>query len=322
MKKIHTENRRLNLGILSVILGFLLATGMALSADAPAPDAIDWDKARALHQREQKGEPLTADEQAYLDRAKAERQKGNASKGPTSGKPAITGQESTGLVPLSQMKADQKYKGFDGGLYGGGSNQPPEAQAKAARDAAAHIIPLDAAGKPATDGKIVLMSIGMSNTTGEFSRFKQVADADPDKSPKLLIVDGAQGGKDAAAWANVGNGITNPTWEEADHRLKSAGASPGQVQVIWIKQALAGPPRRLPRPRTGVAEGHGNHPDHRQRALPEPAPGLSLQPHLCRLRHHHAQPGALRLRRGVLDAVGDRRPDERRAKTQQRPRQG
>jgi hypothetical protein len=296
MKELLTENRRFNCCVLCVVLGCLLAAGMARSADTPAGDAIDWERAKSLYQREQKGETLSADEKAYLERAKAERQKGNTAtqaagggidmakakalyeksqrgetltaeeqayfqrakeqmqkgqasgpqgqgKGPMSGKPAITGQESTGLVPLSQLKGDQKYKGFDGGLYGGGSNQPPEAQAKAARNAAAQIVPLDPEGKPATDGKIVLMSIGMSNTTGEFSRFKQVADADPDKSPKLLIVDGAQGGKDAAAWANVGNDITNGTWEEADRRIKSAGASPRQVQIIWIKQALAGPAR-------------------------------------------------------------------------------
>lgn len=296
MKQTVTQNRRFNRGVLLVVLGCLLAAGMARSADAPSGDAIDWDRAKALYQREQKGETLTADEQAYLERAKAERRKGNAAtqpagsvdmakakalyeksqrgetltaeeqaylqrakeqmqrgqqgagpqgqgKGPMSGKPAISGQESTGLVPLSQLKGDQKYKGFDGGLYGAGSNQPPEAHAKAAREAAAQMVPLDAAGKPSTDGKIVLMSIGMSNTTGEFSRFKQVADADADKSPKLLIVDGAQGGKDAAAWANVSNGITNGTWEEADRRIKSAGATPQQVQVIWIKQALAGPSR-------------------------------------------------------------------------------
>lgn len=161
-----------------------------------------------------------------------------------SGKPAISGQESTDLVPLTELKQD--YKGFDGGLYGNGSNQPPAAHAEAAQAAANSIQPLDSTGQAAAGGKIILLSMGMSNTTAEFSRFKQIADADPDKSPSLLIVDGAQGGKDAAAWTNNATGpgkVGNPVWDEADRRIKAAGGTPEQVQVIWIKQALAGPAR-------------------------------------------------------------------------------
>lgn len=227
-------------------------SGRQIGNPASPPGGIDMNRARALHDKFQRGETLTTEEQAYLQRARESMQHGrsagpksagNSGSGPMAGKPSITGQESTGLVPLTQLKGDAKYKGQEGGLYGGGSNHPPEAHARLASAAASQVTPLDAAGHPATDGKIVLMSIGMSNTTGEFSRFKQIADVDPAKSHSLLIVDGAQGGKDAAAWANVGNGITNGTWEEADRRIKAAGATPQQVQVVWIKQALAGPSR-------------------------------------------------------------------------------
>jgi hypothetical protein len=82
------------------------------------------------------------------------------------------------------------------------------------------------------------MSLGMSNTTMEFARFKQMADADPEKSPKVLIVDAAQGGQDAARWDTTAE---RSPWPIADQKLNSAGATPQQVQVIWIKQALAGP---------------------------------------------------------------------------------
>lgn len=70
-----------------------------------------------------------------------------------------------GLVPLTEMTAKDKYKGEDGGLYGGGRNEPPEAHHAAAKKETAKIAPLDAAGKPAKDGKIVLVSISMSNAT-------------------------------------------------------------------------------------------------------------------------------------------------------------
>jgi hypothetical protein len=219
-------------------------------AGALAAAGIDPQKARALFEKSQNGETLTTEEQAYLDKARAimqRRQQGGAGPGqgtgPSSGKPAITNQESTGFIPLTQLRGGQKYKGVEGGLYGNGSNVPPEPLQQAALQMAAKVVPLDADGKPSPDGKAVLMSIGMSNTTMEFSKFKQLADADSRKSPSLQIVDAAQGGKDAPAWANVGATGTNPVWDEADRRLKSSGVTPKQVEAIWIKQATAGPAR-------------------------------------------------------------------------------
>jgi hypothetical protein len=105
---------------------------------------------------------------------------------------------------------------------------------------AAKVVPLDRSGKPAADGKIVLLSIGMSNTTQEFSLFKQIADADPAKSANVIIVDGAQGGKVADAWAADKN---NQIWKTVDQRIESSGVSAEQVQALWIKHACAGPAR-------------------------------------------------------------------------------
>ena len=99
----------------------------------------------------------------------------------------------TGLVPLTELTG--KYQGEDGGLYGGGKNDPPEAHRAAAEKELARVAPLDAVGKLSKDGTVVLVSISMSNATQEFSAFKRVADADADKSPRLTIVDCAQGGR-------------------------------------------------------------------------------------------------------------------------------
>src|SRR3989442_1195813 len=74
-------------------------------------------------------------------------------------------------------------------------------RAKAARAQLVRIQPLDATGNPSPEGKIVLASISMSNATQEFSFFKRVADSAPQKSPKLTIVDCAQGGQAMAEWA-------------------------------------------------------------------------------------------------------------------------
>ena len=198
--------------------------------DKPTDTEIDWTRARRLFQQEQRGEKLTVDDQAYLDRAKVVRAQGGQGRG-NAGGARLEPKESTGLVPLTQLKAE--YKGVTGGLYGDGKNDPPAKLLDAAK--AAKPQPLDSAGKPAADGKIVLLSIGMSNTTQEFSRFKQIADADDAKAANVVIVDGAQGGQDARRWDTP---ATNAPWTQADQRLQRAGVSVEQVQVLWIKQAL------------------------------------------------------------------------------------
>src|SRR5262249_14163610 len=40
--------------------------------------------------------------------------------------PRLTGKTSVGLKPLTEMTAKDKYKGEDGGLYGGGQTEPPQ----------------------------------------------------------------------------------------------------------------------------------------------------------------------------------------------------
>src|SRR5579871_151466 len=100
------------------------------------------------------------------------------------------------LVPLPELGTG-KYQGFPGGLYPDGKNERPAAHEALGLALAKQIQPLGLDGKPSPDGKIVLLSIGMSNTTQEFAAFQRLADADRDKNPKLVMVDGAQGGMTA-----------------------------------------------------------------------------------------------------------------------------
>jgi hypothetical protein len=149
--------------------------------------------------------------------------------------------DSTGFKPLSSMTAEDRYLRQDGGLYGAGKNLPPQEHATAAKRETARIVPLDKDGKPAADGTIALISVSMSNGTQEFSVFKDLADADPEKSPRLTIVDCAQGSRTMAAWANPRPRPDQSPWAEAARRLDKAGVSPRQVQVAWIKPANAFP---------------------------------------------------------------------------------
>ncbi len=198
---------------------------------APAPSAagagdIDREKAQAIQQRRHNGENLSAEDTAYLRRAKAAR-RANAPAQP---------KWTEHLTPLTEL-GGAKYKGEDGGLYGGGTNEPPKIHLVAAMKEAAKVQPLDAGGKPSKDGKIGLISVGMSNTTQEYSLFKPLADADAAKSPRVVIVDGAQGGQAAIHWVDP----KSPLWKTVDERLKAAGLSVRQIQVAWMKQATANP---------------------------------------------------------------------------------
>jgi hypothetical protein len=137
---------------------------------------------------------------------------------------------------------EARYKGEDGGLYGGGRNEPPDELRKAALAEAAAVLPRDARGVPSADGKIVLVSIGMSNTSQEFEAFQKLAAADAARSPQVVIVNGAQGGRDAHAWVQDEQTAAQPSpWTALDEQLRAAGMTAAQVQVVWLKQALAGP---------------------------------------------------------------------------------
>src|SRR5206468_1419017 len=74
----------------------------------------------------------------------------------------------TGLVPLNDLGAGL-YQGFQGGLYPGGANVPPAAHRTASLAAAGSIVSRNAAGAPDPEGLIVMIAVGMSNTTHEFA---------------------------------------------------------------------------------------------------------------------------------------------------------
>jgi len=213
------------------------------SQDAPdKPAPVDTVRARELMQKKRRGETLSPEEETLLRRAQEERRKS----APTARRPLDAApRDKTGLQPLDEMGADDRYQGEDGGLYGAGRNEPPDALRRAAEAGLARIQPLDAAGKPAAGGRVVLISLSMSNATQEFSRFKRLADAYAAKSGSLTIVDGAQGGQAMAEWAAP----KAAAWTEAERRLQAAGVSPAQVQVAWIKLANKSP--------TGDLAAHG-----------------------------------------------------------------
>jgi Cu/Ag efflux protein CusF len=149
------------------------------------------------------------------------------------------------LKPLTEM-GDSLYQGQSGGLYPGGKNTRPEAHEAAGLRLAKEVRPLDGDGKPAKDGKIVLLSVGMSNTSQISGGFQQALRGAEGINPHLVFVNGAQGGMTAALIQSADRGPGKTYWDTVKSRLKALGLTRAQVQVAWIKQADAGPREGFP----------------------------------------------------------------------------
>jgi len=157
-------------------------------------------------------------------------------------------------IPLNDLGSNKYLGQFEGGLYEHGTNLPPADHEAIGLGQAAQVRPLDRNGKPSASGKIVMVSVGMSNTTQEFCAANTVgpctswsfsgqaaADAAVNHTT-LAIVNGARGGQAADSWESP----AQPDWDGVKTILTNAGLSEAQVQAAWIKQANKQPSTSLP----------------------------------------------------------------------------
>lgn len=169
--------------------------------------------------------------------------------------------------PIIDMSVNEIYNNQEGGLYGNGMNTPPTLHKQAALTELSKIKPLDANGNPSSNGKIGVISVGMSNTrmiwstfietiaanygintdigyldqTGHQVLYLPMTNAVGVINPDLVFVNGAQSGQDALAWATK-NGV----WSTLASYVNSAGLSNSQVQVAWLMEANAQPNGTFP----------------------------------------------------------------------------
>lgn len=134
----------------------------------------------------------------------------------------------TGFVPLTDL-GEGSYQGAEGGLYPGGTNEMPPDHATLGSWHASQIEPLDSSGAPSSDGKVALISIGVSNTFREFDPFSKVAKGKT--APEVVLANGAQGGEPISNWTAA----NDETWDAVDDVLRDAGVTPEQVQAAWVK---------------------------------------------------------------------------------------
>ena len=160
-----------------------------------------------------------------------------------------------GRTPLSDLESDLYLGIYEGGLYPGGANAPPQPHGAEGLARARNMQPLDTQGNVSGGGKIVFLSIGMSNTTQEFcsqnsfepcnswTLMGQAADHPQVNHDTLAIVNGAIGGQAAASWDSPNDSNYARVLND---QLTPKGLTEAQVQVVWVKQANPGPSVSLP----------------------------------------------------------------------------
>jgi hypothetical protein len=152
---------------------------------------------------------------------------------PAAGRASNCAVTTVGKTPLDDL-GPGTYQGQQGGLYPNGENQRPPAHDAAGRAISEAIAPIN--------NRIVLISIGMSNATQEFSRFVPLAMSYPGRNPALRVVDCAVGGQTAPIVADP----NSPYWITVRQRLQQAGVDSTQVRAAWVKEAIAGPTLPFP----------------------------------------------------------------------------
>jgi hypothetical protein len=161
---------------------------------------------------------------------------------------------SVGLTPLTDL-GQRTYKGVQGGLYPGGVNTPPTSYLNAGLTAAGQVRPLASTGAPSPSGRIVLLSIGMSNASSEYTQLIQQAATQltivdhrtvggvlSKGNSHVTLVDGATPSFDAKKI--VRNQASYLSIVDAD--LADTGVTPNQVQAVWLKEAIAGENEAFP----------------------------------------------------------------------------
>jgi hypothetical protein len=142
-------------------------------------------------------------------------------------------------IALTDMTSRQSYLGFPGGLYENVTNVVPADHDAAGRKFAAQVTPIN--------GKIVVLSIGMSNTMDEYGTFLRSYGSGSSINPAVALVNGAQGGIGPCAWTVAfgspgpicqGN-APNPYDVAKNNKLTPAGLTESQVEVVWLKEADA-----------------------------------------------------------------------------------
>jgi len=151
-------------------------------------------------------------------------------------------------IPLIDM-GEETYEGFEGGLYENASNTMPSEHDTEGETLESEIEPLDTAGNPdAINGKIVMVSLGVSNTRMEFYGTRtgqgdvcmaqafmgQAAAHASVNHDTLSIVNGAQNAYGTSYW----DSSTDTGYDYIETNLTAESLTEEQVQIAWVKTTV------------------------------------------------------------------------------------
>lgn len=135
-----------------------------------------------------------------------------------------------GLIPMPDL-GSQFYRGYQGGLYQGGSNLPSGVHRSDLLSQTDALSPLDSNGQVQNNGKIVMIGVGASNPRTEFNAFMGQALSLSNLNPSLAFVNTCIGGQGVQKM----NDPNDNYWKQAMKTLDSLTLNPLQVQIAWIE---------------------------------------------------------------------------------------
>lgn len=140
--------------------------------------------------------------------------------------------DSTGLIPITDLGAGFYEGTWQGGLYTGGMNHPPVGHLKKGIGIVKKLKPLDSLGNiNYATGKIVLAGFGASTVGGPFNHMIQIMKDSTDQNPCMKAVNAANG-SDGLTAMYIGN---DEYWDYIEiFKLGEKDLTPLQIQVGWL----------------------------------------------------------------------------------------
>lgn len=140
--------------------------------------------------------------------------------------------DSTGNIPLVDLKTGYYLGVYQGGLYPNGKNVIPNSHLKKGLKIVKGIKPLDTLGNVNYEtGKIILAGFGGSTTGEPFNHLITIATGDPDINPCLKLLNATNSGEGMESM-----NIDHPEYWDyiEENRLNAKGYTREQVQIAWL----------------------------------------------------------------------------------------